>query len=830
MANFCSYEVHVKGHKSATMLVYASMPALEEKVILFQNGNDDDYELHFEGACKWSVNFGVDDSSKPKVNVSEYDEQSVFEEADKYYGISLRAKSECFDCEILVHYWSEESGFDQFDHYKNGQVVKKRKIAYSYDDPNVFDWDKTEFIGHENEYDESVDGEAQDTEFMNRILGLFGAKQTQPESEADDDHDEKINDIVGRVDQLITEIQGFAKGAGIDLFPSSIGDTGYDLYKWSFKEGKTVKGNCWQVAVPDGFEVVESNEGRIFEIVPMGMKGKDKGDIPVRILPGADQQTVIGKDSWAYHVKARAGYASLIAVKMAQMYSSLLSAPDILTIGFDDCCAMCLTQDTGGNSFSFQCLIMNDKHNQALRVQTQYVTDEQKKDLDQSIISWMETFRYDDRNQYIPKHAWFDNQAAISDLKKGKTSSFEKEVDGAVEEYKYSVAGPLQQLHYFSDNGFLEDGSKDLIRKSIKDSLEVLEFYFKKADDLVQKAVQEKIDSETMEKVYKKLFDEFADKNNYFTSIHYENEPITENVPSSVTKTIDKWATAYKNIQIVNKEAAKIKEEEEKKKREAEEKTKKDMYAAASANLLRNDLKSVESAAKDFKTLAGYRDSKAKLKEADKKAADLKVKNEIDNYQKNLSDVIQRRERLLNDSVNREKERLNRLAQNQFDSIKKSGNAEIDDLAQKKNNAQKELEQQGFFAFGKKSELKTAIRNCEIGIEKKKKEIEEAEKVYNDTLQANKQKISNFKEKEQKRIEEENPLPQKPDGLSRQIMMMIYDYMSKTGKSYTVKELYGVFKDYVSSEKEFSSIITKMRNNILISREVVYGTAYFRAI
>ena len=123
MANFCSYEVHVKGHKSATMLVYASMPALEEKVILFQNGNDDDYELHFEGACKWSVNFGVDDSSKPKVKVSEYDEQSVFEEADKYYGISLRAKSECFDCEILVHYWSEESGFDQFDHYKNGKTL-----------------------------------------------------------------------------------------------------------------------------------------------------------------------------------------------------------------------------------------------------------------------------------------------------------------------------------------------------------------------------------------------------------------------------------------------------------------------------------------------------------------------------------------------------------------------------------------------------------------------------------------------------------------------------------------------------------------------------------
>ena len=273
-----------------------------------------------------------------------------------------------------------------------------------------------------------------------------------------------------------------------------------------------------------------------------------------------------------------------------------------------------------------------------------------------------------------------------------------------------------------------------------------------------------------------------------------------------------------------------VKQVQETRRREAEEKRKTEMYTAALQNLRKNNLKSVESAIEGFKELAYYRDSKAKLQEAKNKAEKLKIKKEIDDYQKNLADVRQLRERLLKDSVNQEKEKLNRLARNQFDSIKESGNAEINDLTQKKNNAQKELEQQGFFAFGKKSELKTTIKNCDIGIEKKKKEISEAEKVYTDTLQKNKNKIAKYKEEEQKRIEEENPLPQKTDRLRSQIIEMIYNYMSETGKSYTVKDLYGVFKDYVSSEKEFSSIITAMRNRVLISREVVRGTAYFTAI
>lgn len=70
----------------------------------------------------------------------------------------------------MVHYWSEESEFNQFDHYKNGEILKKRKIRYDYDEYTEFDWDTLEFVGHEGEYDESVDGEQQNEDLMAKLL------------------------------------------------------------------------------------------------------------------------------------------------------------------------------------------------------------------------------------------------------------------------------------------------------------------------------------------------------------------------------------------------------------------------------------------------------------------------------------------------------------------------------------------------------------------------------------------------------------------------------------------------------------------------------------
>ncbi len=182
MANFCDYEVRVKGSKKAGLMVYNSMPCLEYKDFEWEKGSGNSTIICFTGNCKWSVNFGVTDNLR-KVNVDSMSESEIESKGTDYWEYSLRAKSEAFQCEIMVHYWSEESGFDQFDHYKNGKVLKQRKIEYNYDKQDEFDWNKLEFVGHEGEYDESVSGEQDNENLMAMLMALgdlLSSNEVQP--------------------------------------------------------------------------------------------------------------------------------------------------------------------------------------------------------------------------------------------------------------------------------------------------------------------------------------------------------------------------------------------------------------------------------------------------------------------------------------------------------------------------------------------------------------------------------------------------------------------------------------------------------------------------
>ena len=123
MANFCDFEFRVIGKKKAVKAFYESTPYLDWKDVEYEHGTDSNYEMHFKGNCKWSINFDVeDDCDGVTADLSE-------ETGVEYVGYSVRAKSEMFKCEVKVHYWSMESEFDQFDHYKNGECLKKRKIS-----------------------------------------------------------------------------------------------------------------------------------------------------------------------------------------------------------------------------------------------------------------------------------------------------------------------------------------------------------------------------------------------------------------------------------------------------------------------------------------------------------------------------------------------------------------------------------------------------------------------------------------------------------------------------------------------------------------------------
>ncbi len=53
MADYCDYEIHVRGTKKAALMVYAAMRSADQKIITYENGTDAEYILHFESCCKW---------------------------------------------------------------------------------------------------------------------------------------------------------------------------------------------------------------------------------------------------------------------------------------------------------------------------------------------------------------------------------------------------------------------------------------------------------------------------------------------------------------------------------------------------------------------------------------------------------------------------------------------------------------------------------------------------------------------------------------------------------------------------------------------------------
>ena len=153
-------------------------------------------------------------------------------------------------------------------------LMKQKEAIQAMEKPEgQFNWTTLEFDGHEGEYDESVDGEQQDKNLMAALKGL-GVMMSPDEPEMSKEDQEELNELKKKLEDLLAQLEGIAVEAGIDLDDGSIGETGFDMYHWSFTEGNTVKGDGWTIAIPDGFvqrksKDVEPTTGnkRLFELV-----------------------------------------------------------------------------------------------------------------------------------------------------------------------------------------------------------------------------------------------------------------------------------------------------------------------------------------------------------------------------------------------------------------------------------------------------------------------------------------------------------------------------------------------------------------------------------
>lgn len=599
MANYCDYEVRVKGSKKAGLMVYESMPCMDFKDFDSEEKVGGSYLITFTGNCKWSVNYGVNDHLS-KVNLDSMSESDIEDKGGDYWEYSLRAKSEAFQCEIMVHYWSEESGFDQFDHYKNGKVIKQRKIEYNYEEENVFDWDKTEFVGHEGEYDESVDGEQQNENLMAMLMGLGGMAPSR-EPEMSDEDQEKLADLTGKLGDLLGQLEGMAAEAGIDLDDGSIGETGYDMYNWTFTEGKTVKGDGWTIAIPDGFVRIDSRDvepttgkKRLFELVPVTCKDEDDVDeIPVRILPGGAQDGQGLGDNWMVHPDARAGVAGIIGATTAQFMAQMMGqAPGLLSVGWADVAAHIMVQDTSGGSYSYQCSIITESKNRQLRVQTQYVSDKQKQLLDASVQAWLKTMRFDKPNKACPTKTKFEESTCYDELVKGKTAKFEDAVEQARTEYLASVNGRIKMLEFMGENDLLDEHTGDTIREILETGMRVKLFFLEKADQIIEKLQKNKANASLIENVIEKLADLDEDCLDY----NFDDEKIEIKVPKEVQAIRDKWKKIAPNASSAESKElrARMKAIEERKKARAE-REKADKTASKIASDIKSKMRTIEN-------------------------------------------------------------------------------------------------------------------------------------------------------------------------------------------------------------------------------------------
>ena len=157
MADYCDYELHVRGTKKAALMVYAVMRSADLKTIKYEGGADDEYTLHFDSCCKWEPDAYCDREWDGKAaDLTGIGEQSMREEqgVEEFTGYRLEDMSGMLHCEIEIYAASPEEGWCSFAHYKDGETLESEFMGEGMED---YDEEEPEEEAGEAEGEEARD-------------------------------------------------------------------------------------------------------------------------------------------------------------------------------------------------------------------------------------------------------------------------------------------------------------------------------------------------------------------------------------------------------------------------------------------------------------------------------------------------------------------------------------------------------------------------------------------------------------------------------------------------------------------------------------------------
>lgn len=394
------------------------------------------------------------------------------------------------------------------------------------------------------------------------------------------------------------------------------------------------------------------------------------------------------------------------------------------------------------------CIFYTECKLQELFIHTKYYSDEQKKRIKQSAIALMKTYNLELPDLSIQKKMDFESEKIFNELKCDITTLYSRAVKNVVIESIKPMNVRRDIIEYFLRTKKKSDNIADFYKEGIIRSTKVIQFYYEKADEFVEKLKQAHISSKTMKKVYNEL----ENFKRILTTIKTTSKIANMIIDDKKMKDIqEKWKKEAANIQENNKSDGKkivINKADEKKPvaNKADERM-------ASTN--KTDEKKI------IANIAYESDIKVD--------EDKNIANEIvlyrQAYQQWKNDVpLVQKNRILyvNKRKNSEKNSLIKAANEKRDAVIAEAKVKLEEQNARKEAAEIKLASLGIFKLKEKKIQKDIIEQSNAEIDHALSDISAADSNYEAEISKIDEKISDMVYALEKEAEDKFPIPIEP--------------------------------------------------------------------